>query len=242
MIEMTNLTSQTSYQLSSMIISSENIVYKLGSNTFTTLKTDFVPENITDIKIDEYHALNDTMGRHVDVVFKWEPARDETCIYEFLIHYEDSGILQYRKQFPDIFHHVQMLPYDMKVNVAVRGLNSLSKRRESQLKWTELTVDNCMSHKDNASICGPENIVNLTDEIVHIRDNVFDVNLKWNKPSHSPERYTLTVKDVNPRIQADGTPEFIVRQIEGVSFGLGNLSFKHSNKTLRNLLITFAHM
>lgn len=213
MVEMTNLTSQTSYELTSTIISSANIAYKLGSKTFTTLKRDFVPENITDIKIDQHHALNET---HVDVVFKWEPARDETCFYEILIHYEDAEIITEFVRYPELFYHQQTLPYDVKVSVAVRGLNSLSKRRESKLHWIELFTDECKMNGNNKTVCGPENVENFSEVITHIRDNVFDISLKWSEPTHHPDFYSLLIRDVDPRMNADGTPDFFRDQINGV--------------------------
>lgn len=196
-----------------MIISSANIAYKLAPKTFTTLKTDFVPEDITDIKIDQYHALNET---HVDVVFMWEPARDETCFYEFVLYYEGSGLFPRRKQYPDIFYHQQTLPYNVKVSVAVRGLNSMSKRRESKLHWVELSTDFCMMNSENVTICGPDDIEDLHENITHVRDNVFDIELKWNEPKHFPEFYSLTIRDVNTRWRPDGTPDFHEEIIDGV--------------------------
>lgn len=136
-----------------MIISSENIAYKLGSKIYTTLKTDFLPENITDVKIVDYLPLDNTMEKKIDVIFQWEPARDQTCSYEIITHYEDSPLSQSKTQFPYIFDHRATLPFDENISIAVRGLNPL-RMAESHLVWHKLKTEGCMDHLKNAKICG----------------------------------------------------------------------------------------
>lgn len=206
---MTNLTSQTSYELTSMIISSEDIAYKLGSKTYTTLKTDFVPEMITDIKIHEYQPIKSNESK-IDVVFTWEPARDETCSYEFVINYEGSNILQRQKRFPNnlLFYHIEKLPFGATVNVAVRGQNPLKPIYESETHWITLKIDDCMKLKNDPNICGPDDIEDLNETVLSIGENEYTINFTWTEPSHYPDKYELEIHDINPKIiDEDGNHE-----------------------------------
>lgn len=196
-----------------MIISSENLVYKLEPKTYTTLKRDFVPETITDITIDGYNSIN-LETKQINVAFKWEPARDETCSYEFVIHCEGSdSILQYQHTFPKLFYRNETVPIGARVNVAIRGQNSLLKMYESETFWITLQVDDCMTLMNDSSFCGPDDIEDLEIHATNVYQNVFDITLEWSKPSNYPESYELDIRE----LQSTSDFESTQLTIDGVS-------------------------
>lgn len=63
-----------SYNISATIVSSNYGVHFLGTQIFTTLKSDYKPENVTDIWVEDYETIEGD-GEHVNVVVGWNPAR-----------------------------------------------------------------------------------------------------------------------------------------------------------------------
>lgn len=218
---MPKLNPQTSYKVTSMIVSSKNVVYNLGTQIYTTLKDDFQPETIQTISIEGYYKQTNINNQKIGVIFKWEPARDETCKYSFITHDPDSdeGISVVKKNYPEIFHHYKEIPFGSLINVAVRGQNHKRPDLESEIYWVSLKVDTCMEVYNNTEFCGPEKfeIHNFSSEIVNVNEDNFKVKLSWDPPSYEPDNYTLKISDVNPEISMDGTPKFYSFNIKGVS-------------------------
>lgn len=206
---MENLTAQTSYNISAMIISSRNVVYNLGTRTYTTLKVDFQPEDITDIKLVNFELIykSDRIG----VLFKWEPARDETCKYEIIIHdpksylYEDEAETLHvkRKNYPDIYHHYMEIGFESEISMAVRGINEFKidnkyiEQKESEVSWAEFKIPTCMEFYHNRSICDkPEGIVNLYSNSTNVGYYLYNIRVFWKKPLYNPDFYTLEIIDM----------------------------------------------
>jgi hypothetical protein len=74
LIELHDLKPSESYNISATIVSSNYDVQFLDTQIFTTLKSDYVPENVTDIWVARYIP---TAGdnENVTVVIEWNPAR-----------------------------------------------------------------------------------------------------------------------------------------------------------------------
>jgi tyrosine-protein kinase receptor torso len=204
---MENLTAQTAYNVSAMIISSRNIVYNLGTQTFTTMKLDFHPEKITDIQIVGFEPIFKT--DRIGVVFKWEPARDETCKYEIIVHdpkNENDSLHVTTKNYPEIYHYSMEIGFDREISVSVRGINEIKlenenfMRKESNISWITLEIPTCMHFYHNRSICNkPEEIVDLNSTITNVGYYLYDIKVFWRKPLYNPEYYTLEIYDINTK-------------------------------------------
>lgn len=77
MIELRDLKPSESYNISATIVSSNYDVRFLDTQIFTTLKSDYVPENVTKIEVERFDPIAGD-DENVTVVIRWSPARGES--------------------------------------------------------------------------------------------------------------------------------------------------------------------
>lgn len=223
-----------------MIISSKNIVYNLGTQIYTTLKVDFQPEKITDIQIVHFEILENS--DKVGVIFKWEPARDETCKYDFIIHDPTSdedghaGFEVFTQNYPNIYHFYKEIEFEREISVTIRGINEYKnddnsiERKESNVSWVELEIPTCMEVYNDRLMCEkPEKIIELNSTMKNIGYFLYNLNVQWKKPLHNPDTYTLEIFDINAehnanKIEAPQPKSSYSYEIDGIE-----TSFKAEN-------------
>lgn len=83
LIELRDLKPSESYNISATIVSSSYDVQNLGTQIFTTLKSDYKPESVKDIWVQEYKPIEGD-GERVDAVIGWNPARGERITLNLL--------------------------------------------------------------------------------------------------------------------------------------------------------------
>lgn len=76
MIELHDLKPSESYNISANIVSSKYDVQFLDTQIFTTLKSDYLPENVGDIWVERYDPIAGD-DENVTAVIGWNPARGE---------------------------------------------------------------------------------------------------------------------------------------------------------------------
>lgn len=74
LIELRDLNPSESYNISATIVSSNLDAYHLGTQIFTTLKSDYLPANVTEMWVEEYEPVD---GARLSAVVGWNPARGE---------------------------------------------------------------------------------------------------------------------------------------------------------------------
>jgi hypothetical protein len=74
LIELHDLKPSESYNISATIVSSNYDVQFLDTQIFTTLKSDYVPENVTDIWVARYDPIAGD-DENVTAIIGWNPAR-----------------------------------------------------------------------------------------------------------------------------------------------------------------------
>lgn len=122
---------------------------------------------------------------------------DQTCKYEVALHREseefrdedmsDSNL--YYKEYDD-------LKFDATYNFAVRGKNTKNNSLESSLFWFEFETPSCWKVLGiNSTVCPPEDIKELNASFTHIKENLFTLDVQWNRMNHIPEFFALQLGD-----------------------------------------------
>lgn len=76
LIELRDLEPSESYNISATIVSSNLDAYHLDTQIFTTLKSDYQPENLTEMWVEEFEPVEGD-GTRLSAVVGWNPARGE---------------------------------------------------------------------------------------------------------------------------------------------------------------------
>lgn len=112
------------------------------------------------------------------------------------------------KEDHDLYYHkLTNLKFNAEYNVGVRGINTEFPRLESTAIWMTFKTPSCKELHSNSTICVFNPIVNLTAEFTFIEGNKFDVLIAWNHSNYEPALYTLEIRDVNLRKNANGLVE-----------------------------------
>lgn len=85
LIELRDLKSSESYNVSAAVVSSKYEFSELGTQQHTTLLDDFAPETVTEVMTDEFHSIEGD-GEHLRVVVRWKPARRESFNFTLELH------------------------------------------------------------------------------------------------------------------------------------------------------------
>lgn len=81
LIELSDLKPSESYNISAVIVSSDYGYYELGTKIFTTLKSDYQPENVTDIWVEDKEPIENDV-EFLNVVIGWKPARGKISLLD----------------------------------------------------------------------------------------------------------------------------------------------------------------
>jgi hypothetical protein len=73
MVELRDLKPSQSYNISAIIVSSDYTAEFLNTQQFTTLKQEYVPQNVTNIWLEEVTPI-DGDDENVTAVIGWNPA------------------------------------------------------------------------------------------------------------------------------------------------------------------------
>lgn len=112
------------------------------------------------------------------------------------------------KEDRNLYFHRFTWRYGTEYQVAIRGVN-VHTRLQGKEVWKTLTLSDCHSvHPEQATVCGPREVVGLRETYQLVDDNTFDINITWSKPDYPPDSYTIEIRD------------FFVAQIGNRSVGI----------------------
>lgn len=76
LIELHDLKSSESYNVSATIVSSNYEYSELGTQQHTTLYANFVPDKVTEVTVGDFQSIEGD-GQRLRAVVKWKPIRRE---------------------------------------------------------------------------------------------------------------------------------------------------------------------
>ncbi|CRK86777.1 CLUMA_CG000609, isoform A [Clunio marinus] len=197
LIELRDLVTSESYNISATIVSSANEVRFLGTQIFTTLKSDYKPEDVTDIWVEEYEAITGD-GEHLNAVIGWNPARDHTCHAKMVFHGPPDRWNEKEKIDRDLYYYeYSKLNYNSNYSVAVIGINTVFDILRSDTQWFTFETPNCMEVNKNLNECEPAPITYMETTFTFIDGHMFDANVTWSEPPYDPNYYTLEITAVD---------------------------------------------
>jgi hypothetical protein len=118
---------------------------------------------------------------------------------------------------PELYHQeYKNLKYNSEISVAVRGINTVYQRIESEAVWKDFKIKSCMEIQRNKSVCGPNPIENMTAKFTYLHDDRFAVNITWSTKDYQPDNFTLKLES-GESLNGNGTGRIYHYTIEKVS-------------------------
>lgn len=111
-------------------------------------------------------------------------------------------------------------------SMAVRGVNTMDPRLESEIVWKPLMLPHCRNwHKNNVHPCSPDKIKNTIVKSTLIGQHQYNVNVTWDAPKFEPDYYSIVILDINPAL-IDETNHIMykknVSKVSGIVFNFYN--------------------
>uniref|UniRef100_A0A336MMX7 receptor protein-tyrosine kinase n=1 Tax=Culicoides sonorensis TaxID=179676 RepID=A0A336MMX7_CULSO len=198
-ISIENLRSNTSYNISAIIVDANNNKFGTEINQIKTLPSYYKPDDIRTINVIKCFKNSS----FVDVHINWEPGFDKTCLYEIIHHSTENGTVDFktdRIKDPTLLFNYKLkdLMIEHEYSVGIRSLNTINSSRRSEIVWQDFNTSRCLEFSNtNLTMCPPDpiNYVMANLSKIETNKNIYILRVEWNKLFIDPDNFTIIIAE-----------------------------------------------